>query len=176
MLRAYLNSSWNPYQRCFRSFCYKTCRPAGALILQAPFSAAGGNALMEATVTQDTFCFKARNNFPRMNWRFLRSYLHVPTFENEAGSEGVSSEDTHSWVLWLSSGLSLFFFPPMKAWWEREKGRKEQFLFSICFHRNTEIKRKKRLLTSSCPYTCQHSSEQQPWSFLQHLFSIKVYI
>lgn len=69
-----------------------------------------------------------------------------------------------------------FFFPPMKAWWEREKGRKEQFLFSICFHRNTEIKRKKRLLTSSCPYTCQHSSEQQPWSFLQHLFSIKVYI
>lgn len=73
--------------------------------------------------------------------------------------------NTYSWVL---SGfhLKFHFFPPTKTWWETR--RKEQLLFSICFHRNTEIKRERTLLTSPSSSTCQHSSEHQSRHFETH--------
>lgn len=54
------------------------------------------------------------------------------------------------------------FFPPMKPWWE--KGRKEQFLFSISFYRKDK-NWERRPLTSPKPHTCQRSSEHQSRSF-----------
>lgn len=153
-------SSWNPNRRCSRSGWLGEAWETRVLTLQPPSFPAGGNALTKTMVTQVTFCLKFRNNFPDTNWSFSSPYFHVPRFESEEGYEqrgpGPALTETPTPGC-PGFHLKFHFFPPTKSWWEREKGRKEQFLFSICFHRDTEIKRERSLLTSHSPYTCQHS-------------------